>query len=82
MNIHRTEALLGDVAIIVVLHNYIDTLNVTLKKLRKICIKLHVKSQGKAYGWREYRQDVKEYQVLVRFYQEAGAALNQVLRTQ
>jgi hypothetical protein len=56
--------------------NYIDLLEVTIKKLREMCAALHLKSEGLQYPWAEYRRDLKHYHTLVSHYRLSGEQLN------
>ena len=72
----QQDALRDDLALTTSLINYIDILAATIKKLRSICIALHIKSEGQKYTWAEYRRDLRQYEDLVSQYREAGSELN------
>ena len=63
-------------------HEYTAALLDAVQFLRKICRRLHEKSQGdiSKYPMAEYNTDLKTYEGLMNTCQELGVALNQNLR--
>jgi hypothetical protein len=63
-------------------HQYATALLEAIQALRKMCKRLHEKSQGDigTYPMAEYNADLKTYEGLMNRCQELGIALNQRLR--
>jgi hypothetical protein len=63
-------------------HQYATALLESIQALRKMCKRLHEKSQGDigTYPMAEYNADLKTYEGLMNRCQELGIALNQRLR--